>query len=287
VSLLEAHLICVLLSLADFAARSWRIQAILGGLGHRITFGEAVYQSILGEAASSTTPLRLGGEPARLWAMTRLGIPATAGIVGIGIEFLIITPTVVVMGLVLGLAFAPEWWADVGPTLIGAAQGSWPWVAGVIALIALGWLMSRRLAPAAAHALSREAAAARMYARQLPRWVLYTAFPLTLISATARLAILPVLALTLIEPPPFVTVTTGSYALLYSQAILPMPAGVGAVELGFLGGAAGEMGAEVGRLLVIWRIYTAIIWIGLGALLVMHRMGMRSLIALLRSRQRG
>ncbi len=283
---LEAHLICVLLAITDYSARSWRMQWILGGLGYRITFGEAMYQSILGEAASSTTPLRLGGEPARLWAMTRVGIPSTAGIVAMGIEFIVMTPLVAVIAIVLGVVLAPEWWADVGPTLVAFGRGSAHLVMGVIALTLLALLLARRLAPAAAHALSREAAAARMYWRLLPRWVMLASIPITLVNIGARVAILPVLVLTLVDPPAIETLITGSFALLYSQLLLPTPAGVGAVELGFLGGAAGSLGEDVGRLLVIWRIYTTIIWVVLGIVLVMHRYGLRALMELVRARRK-
>ncbi|MFL5401729.1 MAG: hypothetical protein ACJ8BF_02815, partial [Gemmatimonadales bacterium] len=47
-----------------------------------------------------------------------------------------------------------------------------------------------------------------------------------------------------------------SFALLYSQLILPTPSGAGAVELGFLGGAAGDLGDSEGWLLLAWRFYT-------------------------------
>jgi len=55
----------------------------------------------------------------------------------------------------------------------------------------------------------------------------------------------------------------GSFALLYSQLLLPTPSGAGAVELGFLGGAAGDLGSDQGWLLLAWRFYTN----GLGVLL--------------------
>ncbi len=48
----------------------------------------------------------------------------------------------------------------------------------------------------------------------------------------------------------------GSFALLYSQLLLPTPSGAGAVELGFLGGAAGDLGDRAGWLLLAWRFYT-------------------------------
>jgi uncharacterized membrane protein YbhN (UPF0104 family) len=64
-----------------------------------------------------------------------------------------------------------------------------------------------------------------------------------------------VLALSLASPPPFDLLTFGSFTLLYSQMVLPTPAGAGVVELGFMGGAAGEF-QNNGWLLLAWRFYT-------------------------------
>jgi uncharacterized membrane protein YbhN (UPF0104 family) len=88
-----------------------------------------------------------------------------------------------------------------------------------------------------------------------------------LINLGTRVAILPVLALTLPNPPPMGPLALGSFALLYSQLVLPTPSGAGAVELGFLGGAAGDLGADEGWLLLAWRLYTNGIGVMLGVAL--------------------
>ena len=67
---------------------------------------------------------------------------------------------------------------------------------------------------------------------------------------------LPVLVLTLPSPPPLGPMIFGSFALLYSQMVLPTPSGAGVVELGFLGGAAGQLGEGQGWILLAWRFYT-------------------------------
>jgi uncharacterized membrane protein YbhN (UPF0104 family) len=90
----------------------------------------------------------------------------------------------------------------------------------------------------------------------MPRWPLIASLPLSAYAMAARIAILPVLASTLPSPPAPGAVIFGSFALLYSQMILPTPSGAGVVELGFLGGAAGELGAEEGWILLAWRFYT-------------------------------
>jgi uncharacterized membrane protein YbhN (UPF0104 family) len=73
-----------------------------------------------------------------------------------------------------------------------------------------------------------------------------------------------VLALTLTSPPPMGPMILGSFALLYSQLVLPTPSGAGAVELGFLGGAAGDLGESQGWLLLAWRFYTNGVGVVLG-----------------------
>jgi hypothetical protein len=51
----------------------------------------------------------------------------------------------------------------------------------------------------------------------------------------------------------------GSFALLYSQILLPTPAGVGVVDLGLLAGAAGGVGDSGFGILAWWRFYTTIV----------------------------
>ena len=94
---LEAHLICIGLVAADFLARAWRIQWIVRGLGHRMTVKDAVVLNAFGDAACALTPLRLGGEPARLAGMLRSRVPATAAFMGISLEVLAAWPVIIVV----------------------------------------------------------------------------------------------------------------------------------------------------------------------------------------------
>jgi hypothetical protein len=84
-------------------------------------------------------------------------------------------------------------------------------------------------------------------------------------------AVLPVLAQALDQPPPLAATVMGSFALLYSQAVIPTPAGAGAVEVGFLGGAAGNLGAAESALLVEWRVYTTVLGTVLGVVVALWR----------------
>jgi uncharacterized membrane protein YbhN (UPF0104 family) len=259
----QAHLVCLALVSADLISRAWRIQWIIQGLGYRLSVKDAFVLNAFGDAACALTPLRIGGEPARLAGMLRSGVPATAAFVGISLEVLAGWPVIIVGAGWLAWRYAPSWWLNVGPRLGAAAEHAWPWVALVFLLSVLAWRYARRVASPMARHLRRPVRRALVYWRRMPRWPLIASIPLSLVNLVTRVAILPVLALTLPDPPAMGPMLVGSFALLYSQLLLPTPSGAGAVELGFLGGAAGDLGEHQGWLLLAWRWYTN----GLGVLL--------------------
>ena len=260
---LAAHLICLALVATDLLARAWRIQWIVEGLGHRMTVKDAFVLNAFGDAACALTPLRIGGEPARLAGMLRSGVPATAAFVAISLEVLAAWPVIIVAAGWLAWEYAPAWWLSAGPRLENAAERAWPWVLAVVVISVVVWVYARRVASPMTRQLRRPVRRAMVYWRRMPTWPLLASIPLSLINLVTRVAILPVLALTLPNPPELGPMALGSFALLYSQLILPTPSGAGAVELGFLGGAAGDLGQNDGWLLLAWRFYTN----GLGVLL--------------------
>jgi len=267
-TLLQAHVVCLGLVAADLLARAWRIQWIIRGLGHRISLWDSFVLNAFGDAACALTPLRLGGEPARLAGMLRSRVPAPAAFVAISLEVLAAWPVIIVAAGWLAWRYAPEWWQEAGPRLSSAAAGAWPWVVAVVILSLLAWRSAtQRVASPAARQLRRPVRRAMVYWRRMPRWPLVASVPMSLVNLATRVAILPVLALTLPSPPPMGPLALGSFALLYSQLVLPTPSGAGAVELGFLGGAAGDLGADEGWLLLAWRIYTNGIGVLLGVVL--------------------
>jgi len=263
----QAHLLCVGLVAADLLARAWRIQWIVQGLGHRMTLWDSFVLNAFGDAACALTPLRIGGEPARLAGMLRSRVPATAAFVAISLEVLAAWPVIIVAAGWLVWRYAPAWWLVAGPRLSAAAASAWPWVVAVVVASVVAWHAARRVASPAVRQLRRPVKRARVYWRRMPVWPLVASVPLSFINLATRVAILPVLALTLPSPPPLGPLAVGSFALLYSQLVLPTPSGAGAVELGFLGGAAGDLGGGEGWLLLVWRIYTNGIGVLLGVVL--------------------
>jgi uncharacterized membrane protein YbhN (UPF0104 family) len=279
---IHAHLLCVALVAIDLLARAWRIQWIVQGLGHRMTVKDAFILNAFGDAACALTPLRIGGEPARLAGMLRSRVPAAAAFVGISLEVLAAWPVIIVAAGWLAWRYAPAWWASAGPRLATAAERAWPWILLVALASVVAWIYARRVTSPVARQLRRPVRRAQVYWRRMPAWPLLASIPMTLLNLATRVAILPVLALTLATPPDLGPMALGSFALLYSQLVLPTPSGAGAVELGFLGGAAGDLGQHNGWLLLAWRFYTNGVGVVLGVWLAAKIYGWPALRRLVR-----
>jgi uncharacterized membrane protein YbhN (UPF0104 family) len=280
----EAHLICLGLVASDFLVRAWRIQWIMHGLGSRLPLRDALVVNAFGDAANALTPLRLGGEPARLAGLLRSRVRMTAALVGITLEAVISRLVLIAVASWLIWRYAPEWWLTAGPGLRAAATRAWPWLLLVLLIGIMIWGYTRRVVSPTTQRLRRPMRRVLVYLRRMPRWPLVASIPLSAIAMATRIAILPVLALTLSSPPAFGPVIFGSFALLYSQMVLPTPSGAGVVELGFLGGAAGELGAEEGWILLAWRFYTNGIGVLLGVWLAASIYGWPFLRKLLRGK---
>jgi len=263
VSPLAAHALCLGLVALDFLVRGWRLQWIMQGLGCRVALRDGLVVNAFGDAANALTPLRLGGEPARVAGLLRTGVRMTAVLVGITLEAVISRLVLIAVSAWLVWQYAPAWWVTAGPGLQAGASKAWPWLVLVLIVGLLLWRYTQRAVSPASKRLRRPMRRVLVYLRRMPRWPLVASIPLSAIAIATRIAILPVLALTLPSPPPLGPVIFGSFALLYSQMVLPTPSGAGVVELGFLGGAAGELGEGQGWILLAWRFYTN----GLGLLL--------------------
>jgi uncharacterized membrane protein YbhN (UPF0104 family) len=278
----QAHLICLALVAVDLLVRAWRIQWIVLGLGHPMSVKDAFILNAFGDAASALSPLRVAGEPARLAGMLRTRVPAPAAFVAISLEVLAGWPVLLAVAGWLAWRYAPAWWSSAGPHLAAAAERAWPWVTLVAVVSVVLWVYARRVASPLARQFRRPVRRALVYWRRMPTWPLLASLPLSFLNVATRVAVLPVLALTLPEPPAFGLILVGSFALLYSQLILPTPSGAGAVELGFLGGAAGDLGGNEGWLLLAWRFYTNGIGVLLGIWLAAHIYGWPALRQLVR-----
>lgn len=270
-TLLEAHALCLLLVVADLIARGYRLRWYLQGFGRTLSVSDALHATAWGDAAAGLTPLRFGGEAAKFAGLVRGGIPAGLSVMTLALEAIITYPLVALVGVWLAWSYAPTWWAQVQPMVADALAAAWPWVIGIViatglaVYLGLRWRRSFDAAP--------DAPRLRTLLAATPFLPLFLGAVVSLFNVLARTAVLPLLALTLVDHPPFGVLLFGSFALLYSQLILPTPAGVGAVDLGFLAGVAGNLGPQAPGLLLAWRVYTVGIGAAVGVLLAIRAIG--------------
>lgn len=285
-SFLQANLLCILLVAIDLVARTWRLQWILRGLQFDVSFGEVFTVNVVGDAASAVTPLRVGGDPVRLAALTQARVPIAAGVVAILIETVVMWPVLIGVAGWLALIYAPAWWRGAAPHVTNTVAMAWPWVIAIGVATAAGWWITRRFAPRTSDVMRRGTRRAMAYGRRMPAWPVVASIPLTLVSVAAKVAILPVLALTLRTPPAMGPLSFASFLLIYGQLVLPTPSGAGVVEFGFLGGMVGDLGIHHRSILFIWRMYTTFTLVALGVLLGIQRYGSVVIEALMRGSKR-
>ena len=272
-TILEAHLLCLVIVAIDVVARGMRLRWYLKGLGTELSLGNAITATAWGDAAAGLTPLRFGGEAAKFAGLIRAGVRPATALLGLGLEAAVTYPLVAAFGFGLAGLYAPSWWSAARPLMGDALLAGWPWVVGILLLTAVGGWLVLRWHRRRANSGGEPGAGARAALRQVPRWVILVGIPLSLYNIVGRTLVLPLLALTLPAHPPFGVMLLGSFALLYSQLLLPMPAGVGAVDFGFLAGVAGDLGPARTGLLIAWRLYTVGLGALLGAGLALHALG--------------
>jgi uncharacterized membrane protein YbhN (UPF0104 family) len=281
VSLLLAVGICLVLVAADLVLRAWRIYLFVRGAGQPVSFREVFILNAFGDAAAVVTPLRIGGEPARLGGLLFAGVPMAVAIPLLAVEVLAYSAVVLVVAFVVALRVMPGWWTTVGPEVAKSVSWVLPWLVAVAVLsVAVWWVVRRR------HARGK-APRRRIDWRSVRGalgWPLAASVPLALVSAACRVAVLPVLAQMLPDPPSFSVLAMSSFALIYGQLFLPTPGGAGAVELAFSSGAAGDLGGSFGWVFILWRAFTTGIPVLVGLGLAIPHYGLPAVKRVLRGR---
>jgi uncharacterized membrane protein YbhN (UPF0104 family) len=259
-----AHALCLGLFAADHLARAWRVQVLARGLGNRTRFIKAFTLNAASDATASLTPLKVGGEPIRFGGLINAGLNVSDTIALISVEAIIEWAVVIAVGTSIGWRWGGEWWRTQQQVLLPHLGHAIPWVVLIVAVGIGIWLGFRKFLPQISIHVGGTLRDSLRLARRMPLWAVAVTIPITAFHVIARIAILPVVFATLSNPPAFGTVVVGSLALLYGQNFLPTPSGAGAIELGFLDGAAGYVGPDASALLVMWRFYTTLLPIALG-----------------------
>ncbi|HYT82575.1 MAG TPA: lysylphosphatidylglycerol synthase domain-containing protein [Gemmatimonadales bacterium] len=276
------HLLALLLLAVDCVARAWRIQLATwaaggrrGGRGNALSFRDALRLNLYGEAASTLTPNRLGGEPARFLGMTWSGVRPVTALVGLGVEVAAEWP---VFGLVIGalaLHYIPDW---------GALASRWLGrnlardllsieLAALAVLLVIYGLQRLVRAGTIRHRVRRQWRVALAHVRRAPWWVLGAGALLTVVSFAARALILPALVWGHPAGPPFSVMFFGALALIHAALLLPLPSGGGGIEVAFLSGFAGDFGGRQLVVLLLWRFYATVLLTVLGVYLLVRTHG--------------
>lgn len=258
-----ATLLCAGLVVADHLARALRIQLLLAGETPVPSFLVSLACNAVGDAASLVTPLRIGGQPARVLVFRRFGVSPVRSVVALAAEAAVTYPVAALCGAAAFALFAPRWWSTIRAGWHGSGRVmAWVIVSVVaFALIVIALWRRRAVKPAS----SPPAAAWGAALRATPPRALALGALLSAVNVAARVAILPVLASTLRPAPGTGTSIVGSFVLTYGQLILPTPAGAGAVDYAFVAGAAGDLHGAAHALLIAWRALTVGLPVALGA----------------------
>ena len=271
-----SHLLALFLIALDCAARVWRIQLATWAAGGALSFSDALRLNLYGEAASTLTPNRLGGEPARFLGMTWSGVRPVTALVALGVEVAAEWPVFGLIVLALGVHYIPDW-SERASRWLGHSLARDLLTVEVVALVVLLAIYGlQRLVRAGAirHRVRRQWRVAIAHVRRAPWWVLGVGAVLTLVSLTARALVLPALVFGLPGAPPFGVMFFGALALLQAGLVVPLPSGGGGIEVAFLSGFAGDFPpGQTVILLLLWRFYTVVLLTVLGVYLLVRTHG--------------
>jgi uncharacterized membrane protein YbhN (UPF0104 family) len=262
----------------DVVVRAWRIQLAAWTAGGGLRFWPAVRLNLYGEAASTLTPNRLGGEAARFAGLTEAGLRPVTALVALGVEVAAEWPVFLLLVGVLLVHYVPDWQLAAQQWLRRHLATDLVMIELVaLAVLLIIYLIQRLARPGAIrHRVRRQWRVALAHVRRAPLWAQVVNAILTAISLVARALILPALAWGIPDPPPFSQMVFGALALLASPLLVPLPSGGGGIEVVFLSGFAGDFGRHAVSLLVWWRFYSVILLTAIGVYLMIHSLGIRA-----------
>lgn len=270
------HALALLLLVVDCITRAWRIQLASRAAGGELSFRDALRLNLYGEAASTFTPNRLGGEPARFLGMTWSGMRVVTALVALGVEVAAEWPVFGLVAIALAVYYVPDWSAAIDRFMTHNLARDLLAIELIALLVLIViWALQRMVrAGAVRHRVRRQWRVALAHVRRAPWWVLLGGALCTVVSLAARALILPALVWGSPDAPPFAVMFFGALALLHAALVVPLPSGGGGIEVAFLSGFAGDFGpGHQVTMLLLWRFYTTILLTALGVYLLVRTHG--------------
>ncbi|HEX6316052.1 MAG TPA: lysylphosphatidylglycerol synthase transmembrane domain-containing protein [Gemmatimonadaceae bacterium] len=272
-----AHVAALGAVLFELTLRSAKIAFSARACGIPLQFGTAARATLGGDFATAITPARIGAEPARFLVLREAGVPAAPALLVLFLELLIeLVSLVIIAGLLLAVLPAS-----------GALKGVAAMVGGY-ATVVLGlgvgaWALSRRTTygppPPWARAIGIGAGVWRRVQHGLrnlrgsveavrhARWpVMGMSLACSVAHISGRLMTLPIIVESLGADANLTSLILWPLVLLYGGALIPAPAGGGAMEFGFSALMDDVLGADVlAASLIWWRFYSYYIYVLFGA----------------------
>lgn len=273
-----AHLLALGAVTFELTLRSGKIALSARACGIPLQFGTAARATLGGDFATAITPARIGAEPARFLVLREAGVPTAKALLVLFLELLIELVSLVVIASVLLLVLPAS----------GALKGVAAMVGGyatvVLGLGAGAWAFSRRRAhgppPRWAQGLGLRAGTWRRVQVSLrhlrdsvdalrhAKWPMMAAsLACSVAHICGRLLTLPIIISALGADVPLTSLILWPLVLLYGGALIPAPAGGGAMEFGFGAIMQDILPPDVlAAALIWWRFYSYYIYVLLGAL---------------------
>lgn len=261
----------------ELSLRSAKIALSARACGIPLPLGTAARATLAGDFATSVTPARAGAEPARFLVLSEAGVPAARALLVLFLELFIELLSLVVIAGVL-LAILPASGAMKG---VIAMVGGYATV--VLGLGAVAYAVSRRRAagppPRWAAGIGfnpwlwRRLQIGLRHLRESVDSVRHARVPImagslacSIAHISGRLMILPVIIAAYGAEADLTSLVLWPLVLLYGGALVPAPAGGGAMEFGFSAIMDDVLPPRLlAASMIWWRFYSYYIYVLLGA----------------------
>jgi uncharacterized protein (TIRG00374 family) len=272
-----AHLAALGAVAFELTLRSAKIALSARACGIPLQFGTAARATLGGDFATAITPARIGAEPARFLVLREARVPTSRALLVLFLELLIELVSLVVIASIL-LMVLPKTGALKG---VAAMVGGYATV--VIGLGAGAWAISRRRShgppPTWARSIGMGAGVWRRVQVSLRHMrdsvdavrharpsMMAASLACSVLHIGGRLMTLPIIIYALGADVPLTSLILWPLVLLYGGALIPAPAGGGAMEFGFSAIMRDILPLDVmAAALIWWRFYSYYIYVLLGA----------------------
>jgi uncharacterized membrane protein YbhN (UPF0104 family) len=277
-----AHALALAAFVVEIISRTLKICWSGKAVGVHIPFWTGVRVCLGGDFGASITPARAGAEPARYLILYESGLRGSPLIIVLYAELFFEMISLVIVASAMLLIFDATRSAAVAVT---ATMGMY--AASIFAVAGVATFLARRnLGDTPAPWATRLHLTGKRWAF-IKKWVdrirdAVTGFRtmhrgwgaasclVSVVHVAVRFTILPALVLTTtsaVASVPIGPLILWPFSFIYGAAIVPAPAGGGAVELAFRASLGGTIpAATFAAALVWWRFYTFYLYIALGAL---------------------